>query len=267
VFYDGVAVIGVVKKSTRFLLQRLIPQFRIRAIYDGKRWMRIIFKEVRSMYAVVMSGGKQYKVEEGETLRVEKIAGEVGSPVTFDRVLMISDGTDVNIGQPVVADATVEGHIVEQGKARKILVFKYKRRKRYRRTQGHRQHFTAIKIDSIKSKGIKAGKKAEPESKAEKPADAKVKPEAEKAPSKSKAAAAPKAAAEKKEAKKPATKAAPKKKAAPKAAAKKAPARKAAAKKPAAKKAAAPKTTAKKAPAKKAAAKKTAPKASKKDES
>ena len=249
------------------MLQRLIPQFRIRAVYNGKRWMCIIFKEARSMYAVVMSGGKQYKVEEGETLRVEKIAGEVGSPVTFDRVLMISDGADVNIGQPVVADATVEGHIVEQGKSKKIIVFKYKRRKRYRRTQGHRQLFTTIKIDSIKAKGVKARKQAEPESKADKPADDKVKPEAQKAPAKAKAAAAPKAAVEKKEAKKPSTKAAPKKKAAPKAAAKKAPARKAAAKKPVAKKAAAPKKAAKKAPAKKAAAKKTAPKASKKDES
>ena len=208
------------------------------------------------MYAVVTTGGKQYKVKEGETLKVEKIPGDVGSSVKFDRVLMISDGDTVSIGQPIVDDALVEGHIVEQGKTKKILVFKYKRRKRYRRTQGHRQHFTTIKIDSIKAKGIKARKQAEPESKAEKPAEDKVKPKAKAAPAKAKTAAAPKAAEEKKEAKKPATKAAPRKKAAPKAAAKKAPARKAAAKKPAAKKAAAPKTT----------AKKTAPKASKKDE-
>ena len=101
------------------------------------------------MYAVVTSGGKQYKVEEGETLRVEKIAGKVGSPVTFDRVLMVSDGADVSIGQPVLADAVVEGHIVEQGKTKKIIVFKYKRRKRYRRKQGHRQQYTTLQIKAI----------------------------------------------------------------------------------------------------------------------
>jgi large subunit ribosomal protein L21 len=103
------------------------------------------------MYAVVSSGGKQYKVQQGETLKVEKISGEVGSPVSFDRVLMYSDGENVKVGQPVLEDATVTGHIVEQGKAKKILVFKYKRRKRYRRKQGHRQQFTAVKIDSIEA--------------------------------------------------------------------------------------------------------------------
>jgi large subunit ribosomal protein L21 len=101
------------------------------------------------MYAVVASGGKQYKVEAGEVLRVEKIDGEVGAKVAFDKVLMLSDGENVQIGRPVVADAVVNGHIVGQGKAKKILVFKYKRRKHYRRKQGHRQQFTAIKIDSI----------------------------------------------------------------------------------------------------------------------
>jgi large subunit ribosomal protein L21 len=101
------------------------------------------------MYAVVASGGKQYKVEAGEVLRVEKIDGEVGAKVAFDKVLMLSDGENVQIGRPVVADVVVNGHIVAQGKAKKILVFKYKRRKHYRRKQGHRQQFTAIKIDSI----------------------------------------------------------------------------------------------------------------------
>jgi large subunit ribosomal protein L21 len=101
------------------------------------------------MYAVVASGGKQYKVEAGEILRIEKIDGEIGAQVAFDQILMLSDGENVQIGRPVLADAAVNGHIVEQGKAKKILVFKYKRRKRYRRKQGHRQHYTAIKIDSI----------------------------------------------------------------------------------------------------------------------
>ena len=207
------------------------------------------------MYAVVTSGGKQYKVEEGETLQVEKIAGKVGSPVTFDQVLMISDGTDVNIGQPVLADAVVEGHIVEQGKTKKIIVFKYKRRKRYRRKQGHRQQYTAIKIDRIKAKGVKAHKKAEPEDESKKPAVEKVKPAAKKAAAEVKAAEAPKTAAKQKETEKPETKAAPLEKEAPKPAAKKAVPRKGAAKKSAAKKTSAPKTA-----AKKAAPKKTAPK-------
>ncbi len=101
------------------------------------------------MYAVVASGGKQYRVEQGETLRVEKLPGEVGASVSFDNVLMFSDGEDVKIGQPLLENVKVTGHIVEQGKAKKIIVFKYKRRKRYRRKQGHRQQFTAVKIDNI----------------------------------------------------------------------------------------------------------------------
>ncbi len=101
------------------------------------------------MYAVVGSGGKQYRVQEGETFRIEKIPGDVGTDVAFDKVLMFSDGENVKIGQPVLDDVAVQGHIVEQGKARKIIVFKYKKRKRYRRKQGHRQQFTAVRIDRI----------------------------------------------------------------------------------------------------------------------
>jgi len=103
------------------------------------------------MYAIVKSGGKQYKVCQGDVLRLEKIPGDVGSSVSFDKVLMFSDGENVNIGRPMLDNVTVNGHIVEQGKAKKIIVFKYKRRKRYRRTQGHRQQFTAVKIDSIEA--------------------------------------------------------------------------------------------------------------------
>ena len=103
------------------------------------------------MYAIVNSGGKQYKVCEGDVLRVEKIPGEVGSPVSFDRVLMLSDGENVSIGQPLLDNVTVDGHITEQGKARKIIVFKYKKRKRYRRKLGHRQRYTEIKIDRIQT--------------------------------------------------------------------------------------------------------------------
>jgi large subunit ribosomal protein L21 len=100
------------------------------------------------MYAVVNSGGKQYRTQPGETLRVEKLPGEVGTPVTFG-VLMYADGEDVRIGQPLVENAAVHGRIVEQGKSSKVLVFKFKRRKGYRRKMGHRQPFTAVKIDRI----------------------------------------------------------------------------------------------------------------------
>ncbi|MCF8067695.1 MAG: 50S ribosomal protein L21 [Desulfobacterales bacterium] len=104
------------------------------------------------MYAVIKTGGKQYKVQEGDVLRIEKIAGDVGSAVTFDNVLMFSDGeNEAKLGSPVLEDAAVQAQIMEQGKAKKILVFKYKRRKRYRRTQGHRQQYTAVKIGEIKA--------------------------------------------------------------------------------------------------------------------
>ncbi len=103
------------------------------------------------MYAVVATGGKQYKVEEGDILEIEKLAGEVGSEITFDRVLMVSDGDDVSLGQPVIDGAVVSGHIVEQGKEKKVIIFKRKRRKRFRRKNGHRQMFTAVKIGSIKA--------------------------------------------------------------------------------------------------------------------
>ncbi len=103
------------------------------------------------MYAVIATGGKQYKVEPGLTLRVEKIPGEVGAPVTFDQVLLIGEGENLTVGRPLVGNARVQARIVEQDRARKILVFKYKRRKRYRRKQGHRQPYTAVRIDGIEA--------------------------------------------------------------------------------------------------------------------
>ena len=103
------------------------------------------------MYAVVATGGKQYKVAEGDILRVEKLSGEVGSEIAFDKILIFSDGENVKIGRPDVEGVTVHGQIVAQGKSKKIIVFKYKRRKRYRRKQGHRQTFTAVRIDRIEA--------------------------------------------------------------------------------------------------------------------
>jgi len=105
--------------------------------------------EYNRMYAIIKTGGKQYRVQEGETLKVEKLDGGNGSEVNFDSVLMVSDGENITLGEPRVSDALVKGHIVEQAKDKKVLVFKYKRRKGYRKTQGHRQHYTAVKIDAI----------------------------------------------------------------------------------------------------------------------
>jgi len=103
------------------------------------------------MYAIVKSGGKQYKVAQGQILRVETIPGDIGSEITFNDVLMVSTGDTVSVGNPVMTDAAVTGRIVEQGRSKKVLVFKYKRRKRYRRTRGHRQNYTAVQIDSIQA--------------------------------------------------------------------------------------------------------------------
>ncbi len=103
------------------------------------------------MYAVIATGGKQYRVEEGQLLRVEKLAGDIGSTVTFDNVLLFADGETIKIGQPKLAEASVSGHIIDQGQAKKVLVFTYKRRKRYRRKKGHRQQFTAVRIDNIQA--------------------------------------------------------------------------------------------------------------------
>ncbi len=103
------------------------------------------------MYAVVATGGKQYKVGEGEIVRVEKLPGEVGDDVLLDRVLLLSDGENITVGRPTVDNTSVHATIVEQGKAKKIIVFKFKRRKRYRKKQGHRQQFTALKIGKIEA--------------------------------------------------------------------------------------------------------------------
>ena len=103
------------------------------------------------MYAVIKTGGKQYKVQEGDTLRVEKLEGTEGGEIEFNDVLMFSDGENVTLGQPAIEDAIVKGHILEQGKGKKVLIFKFKRRKGYRNLRGHRQQYTAVKIDSIQA--------------------------------------------------------------------------------------------------------------------
>ncbi|NMD39574.1 MAG: 50S ribosomal protein L21 [Deltaproteobacteria bacterium] len=100
------------------------------------------------MYAVIKTGGKQYKVEEGDIVRVEKIEAEKGDAVTFDNVLLIG-GDEYAIGTPPVKGASVSASVVRQFRDKKIVVFKMKRRKRYRKTQGHRQYLTEVRITKI----------------------------------------------------------------------------------------------------------------------
>ena len=141
------------------------------------------------MYAVVKTGGKQYRVAKDDVIKVEKLAGEAGDIVTLDEILMLADGDKVTVGAPRVDGASVAAEILEQARAKKIIVFKKRRRQNYRRKRGHRQQLTVLRVTDILTKGAKpkAAKKAAPKK------------------------AAPKAEAPKKEtAKKAAPKAAPK---------------------------------------------------------
>ena len=101
------------------------------------------------MYAIVKTGGKQYKVAQGDVLNVEKLDAEIGAEVSLD-VLMLVDGANVTVGQPVVADARVVAKVVEHGKGDKMIVFKYKPKKDYRKKQGHRQPYTKLEVVSVK---------------------------------------------------------------------------------------------------------------------
>ena len=100
------------------------------------------------MFAVIQTGGKQYRVAQGDRLRVEKLPGDVGAAVTFDKVLLVG-GDSVKVGTPLVSGAKVSAEIVAQGRDKKVIVFKFRRRKNYRRKQGHRQPFTELKITGV----------------------------------------------------------------------------------------------------------------------
>ena len=169
------------------------------------------------MYALVKTGGKQYRVSKDDTILVERISADEGAEVILDNVVMLGDGDKVTIGTPRVEGAAVSATVMRQTRGPKIIIFRRKRRKNHRRTQGHRQDLTLLKINAIAEDGKSLTPKAAPKKAAAKTEDAKAAPK--KAP-----------------AKKAAAKAAPKKAAAKKAPAKKAPAKKAAAKKAAAKK-------------------------------
>jgi len=103
------------------------------------------------MYAVIKTGGKQYRVSEGDTLQVEKLTGQPGDDIQFDQVLLVGGEGNAKIGQPIVAGASVKAQIVAQGRSPKTIVFKFRRRKKYRRKAGHRQPFTEVKITGIES--------------------------------------------------------------------------------------------------------------------
>lgn len=132
------------------------------------------------MYAVVTTGGKQYRVEPGSELEVERLSGDAGSSVTFDRVLLVGDGEAVTIGTPTVEGATVSGTVLGEALGPKLIVFKFKQKATYRRKNGHRQHLTRVRIDEINASGKKAkADKADKADKAEKAQKADKAPKAE----------------------------------------------------------------------------------------
>ncbi len=120
------------------------------------------------MYAIIENGGKQYRVSEGDLINLERFQGEIGGQVSFDRVLLVGDGETSHLGTPLLATGQVVGTIAEQGKQGKVIVFKFKRRKGYRRRRGHRQLVTTVRIEKI-TLGAKAKPQADSKPAAEKP--------------------------------------------------------------------------------------------------
>ena len=113
------------------------------------------------MYAIVEACGRQYKVQEGDTVFFEKLDAEEGKKVNFDKVILVSDDKKVQVGNPYVTGVKVEGKVVSHGRGEKIVVFKYKAKKNERKTQGHRQEYTKVEITSIKAAAKKAAKETE----------------------------------------------------------------------------------------------------------
>ena len=108
------------------------------------------------MYAIIETGGKQYRVENGDQIAVEKLGVEDGAKVVFDKVLVVGDGADIKVGAPYVDGVTVEGNAIETGKGKKVIIFKYKAKKDYRKKQGHRQPYTLVEITYIAGKAAPA---------------------------------------------------------------------------------------------------------------
>jgi large subunit ribosomal protein L21 len=105
----------------------------------------------RGVYAIIRTGGKQYRVAPGDVVRVERLAGDVGSTVTLDEILLVAGEGEARVGQPRLTGTTVVGTVVAQDRDSKVRVFKYKKRKHQRRTRGHRQSFTAVRIDAVRA--------------------------------------------------------------------------------------------------------------------
>jgi large subunit ribosomal protein L21 len=112
------------------------------------------------MQAIFKSGGRQYEAKPGTVVKLEKLPGAVGDKVVLDQVLMVREGEEIQIGQPLLQEVTVQGRIVEQSRSRKILIFKHKRRKDYRKKQGHRQYYTAVLVESIGRPGAEPAEAA-----------------------------------------------------------------------------------------------------------
>lgn len=129
------------------------------------------------MYAVIETGGKQYRVQNGDVIVIEKLNVEAGKKVTFDKVLMLGDGKDLKIGKPYL-DETVEGKVIENGKGKKVVIFKYKAKKDYRKKQGHRQPYTKVEITAVG--GSTSKPKAEVKSEVKPEVKSEAKPEVKK---------------------------------------------------------------------------------------
>src|SRR5690554_278176 len=113
---------------------------------------RLVRGGKNSMYAVIETGGKQYKVQEGDIISIEKLNAKAGDEVTFDKVLVLNDGNTLQVGAPILEAAKVVGSVVENGKGKKVIIYKYKAKKDYRKKQGHRQPYTMVKIESLSAK-------------------------------------------------------------------------------------------------------------------
>lgn len=142
----------------------LFKMRKVRITLDGETGKR----RKSNMYAIIETGGKQYRVQEGDVITIEKLNAEVGEKVTFDKVLVMGEGADAKIGTPYVGE-NVYGEVVENGKGKKVIIYKYKAKKDYRKKQGHRQPFTKVEITGIGADKQSAKKAAAP---AEKPAEA-----------------------------------------------------------------------------------------------
>ncbi len=125
------------------------------------------------MYAVIKTGGKQYRVAANDVIKIERLPGEAGDTITFEEVLFVGDGDNVTVGAPFIEGATVAGELVEQARGPKVRIFKKRRRKHYQRSAGHRQDLTVVKITDIATGGAKkAASKAKAKTKSDAPAEA-----------------------------------------------------------------------------------------------